>query len=92
MCKKAKLAWFVILAVLFQIAVGFCQSQSEYALIRRKVFGNPVIWKLTKSVTNDNWDIDLFGYPRSTAQSYIMALGVNCIPVCHSNLTMIGAG
>jgi len=72
MCKKAKLAWFVILAVLFQIAVGFCQSQSEYALIRRKVFGNPVIWKLTKSITNDYWDIDLFGYPRSTAQSYIM--------------------
>jgi hypothetical protein len=28
------------------------QSQSEYALISRKVFGNPVIWKLTKDVTH----------------------------------------
>ncbi len=48
------------------------QSQSEYVLIKRKVFGNPVIWKLTKSVTNEHWDIDLFGYPRASAQSYIM--------------------
>jgi hypothetical protein len=72
MCKKAKLIFFVISALLFQIAAGFCQSQSEYALIRRKVFGNPEIWRLTKSITNDYWDIDLFGYPRASAQSYIM--------------------
>ena len=72
MYKKANLAWFVALAVLFQSEIGLCQSQSEYALIRRKVFGNPVIWKLTRSVTNTYWDIDLFSSPRSSAQSYIM--------------------
>jgi len=60
----------LLLAAFYEL--GLTQSQSEYALIRRKVFGNPVIWKLTRSVTNTYWDIDLFSSPRATAQSYIM--------------------
>jgi hypothetical protein len=75
MCKKAYFVWLATLTSLFLSAQGFCQSQSEYALIRRPVFSNPVIWRLTKDVTNDYWDIGLFGYLRATALSYIMDPG-----------------
>ena len=50
----------------------YAQPESEYALIRRPVFQNPMIWKMTKEVTNTHWDIDLFEFPRASAQSCIM--------------------
>lgn len=66
----------LIVLVGLMLSISSCpihaQSESEYALIRRPVFQNPMIWKLTKDVTNTYWDIDLFGFPRAAAQSYIM--------------------
>ena len=47
------------------------QSPSEFALIRQPAFNTPLIWKLTKSVTNQHWNIDLFEFPRSSVESYI---------------------
>ncbi len=62
----------VMIAMSAWYSIAQAQSESQNALIRRAVFKTPLIWKLTKSVTNDLWGKDLFGYPRSTAQSYIM--------------------
>jgi hypothetical protein len=51
----------------------FSQSQSEYALIRRKVMEYPEIWKMTKSEAMTQFDgKQLFINPLSTSQSYIM--------------------
>lgn len=72
MRKRNRLAVTILLLLAAFYELGLTQSQSEYALIRRQVFGNPVIWKLTRSVTNTYWDIDLFSYPRAGANSYIM--------------------
>lgn len=47
--------------------------QSEYALIPRLVFKNPPIWKLTKSVANNYWGKDLYHYPYSSSQDYVMS-------------------
>ncbi len=52
-------------------AIG--QEQSEFALIREPFFTNPLIWKMTKGVTNTHWGKDLFGTPQSACQSYIMS-------------------
>jgi hypothetical protein len=72
MGKRNNLAVTILLLLVAFYESGLTQSQSEYALIRQPVFKNPLIWKLTRSVTNDYWDIDLFSSPRSSAQSYIM--------------------
>jgi len=48
------------------------QSASEFALIRRPVFQNPEITHLTRGVANAQWNKNLFGNPRASAQSYIM--------------------
>ena len=72
MSRKAGFARIVALVVLLPGASGLCQDQSEHALVRRSVFSNPLIWRMTKSVTNSYWGIDLFGYPRAGAMSYVM--------------------
>lgn len=48
------------------------QSQSDYALLRRPVFKNPLIYKLTKSVTEYYWGTQLFINCYSAATSYVM--------------------
>jgi hypothetical protein len=73
MTKRNHLVITLLLVVATSCEVGLAQSQSEYALIREPVFQNPLIWKLTRSVANSYWDIDLFSSPRSSAQSYIMS-------------------
>ena len=60
----------LLLAAFYEL--GLTQSQSEYALIRLPVFKNPLIWKMTRDVTNTYWDISLFSSPRAGANSYIM--------------------
>ena len=51
----------------------FSQSQSEYALIRRKVMEYPEIWKMTKSEAMTQFDgKQLFINPLSASQSYVM--------------------
>ncbi|MDD3731050.1 MAG: FlgD immunoglobulin-like domain containing protein [candidate division Zixibacteria bacterium] len=68
---------YTILYIIILILINSCsvlsQSNSEYALVRRQVFQNPEIWRLSKGVTNDAWDIALFGNPFASAQSYIMS-------------------
>ncbi len=49
------------------------QQESQYALLSRPVFKNPLIWRLTKSVTNSLWGVDLFYCPWSMAQSYVIS-------------------
>jgi hypothetical protein len=72
MQKKTHLTVTILLLLAAFYESGLTQSQSEYALMRRPVLKNPLIWKLTRSVTNDYGDIDLFSSPRATAESYIM--------------------
>ena len=66
----------LIIATLLLLAVasepGLTQSESEYALIQQPVFKNPMIWKMTRDVTQTYWNIRLFSSPRASAQSYIM--------------------
>jgi len=73
--KKIVLIWFIPLAMLFPNATAHCQSQSQFALIQRPVFENPLISKLTRNETNTLWGVDLFGNSPSAAQSYIMTPG-----------------
>ncbi|MEW5994570.1 MAG: FlgD immunoglobulin-like domain containing protein [Candidatus Zixiibacteriota bacterium] len=75
MCKKPCRILVVVLLLAASYDLGLGQSQSDYALIRQPVFTNPLIWKLTRSVTNQYWNIDLFLYPRSSAQSFVMDPG-----------------
>ncbi len=70
---KKKITLLTMATSLLLNGVSHCQSQSEYALIRKPIFKNPLIWKMTRNVTNTYWDIDLFSSPQSAAQSYIMS-------------------
>ena len=61
-----------ILILLVAISqTGYTQSQSDFALIKQPVFTDPLTWKLTASITNQHWNVDLFSFSRSTALSYI---------------------
>lgn len=73
MTKRISFIQFILLFLLVFHQIGLCQSQSQYALIRRPVFTNPLIWKLTKSVAWSEWGVQLFIDPASVAQSYIMS-------------------
>jgi hypothetical protein len=73
MTKRINFIWIILLLCLVVYNIGLCQSQSQYALIRRPVFTNPLIWKLTKSVAWSEWGVQLFIDPASVAQSYIMS-------------------
>lgn len=72
---KVILKYFVAatFALIVWINPASAQSPSEFALIRRPVLRGPQILKLTKSVTNELWGIDLFANPRSSAESYVAA-------------------
>ena len=70
MSKKTTLIVVLILFIFEGAAFSWCPSDS--ALIRIPVMLNPLIWKMTKSVTNDLWGIDLYYYPYSASQSYRM--------------------
>ncbi len=72
MLKRLNLILIIFLFLFAYPENGFSQSPSQYALIRRPVFQNPLIWKLTKSVTNSLWGKNLFGDLHSAAQSYMM--------------------
>ena len=72
MRKRRNLAVAILIVLTAFYESGLTQGQSDHALIRRKVFGNPVIWKLTRSLTNTYWGIDLFSSPRAGASSYVM--------------------
>ncbi|MGB8658202.1 MAG: FlgD immunoglobulin-like domain containing protein [Candidatus Zixiibacteriota bacterium] len=61
--------------LLFHLAfyeIGASQSQSQYALIRRPVFEDPLVWRLTKNFTWSEWGTQLFVDCQSVAQSYVM--------------------
>lgn len=67
---------FILVSSIFILSVaisqtGMTQSQSDFALIKRPVFTNPLTWKLTTSITNQHWNVDLYSFPRSIALSYI---------------------
>jgi len=68
-----KIILLILLLVLVHTISGFSQSQSDSALIRRPVFKNPLVWKLTKSVANSLWGKDLYYYPYSEVQAYAMS-------------------
>ncbi len=72
MGRKASVVGLIFLAVLITAEMGHCQSQSQYALLRKPVFKNPLIWKMTRSMTNTNWGVNLYARPLASAQSYIM--------------------
>ena len=72
MIKKINFIWAILLCCFVFCETGLCQSQSEYALIRRPVYHNPLIWKWTSTETWNQWGIQLFINPVSTAQGYIM--------------------
>jgi hypothetical protein len=73
MLKKTNLFLTVLLLIITLSETGICQSQSQYALIKRPVYQNPLIWKFTKYETNTLWGVDLFGNQVSAAQSYVMS-------------------
>ncbi|MCJ7507654.1 MAG: dockerin type I domain-containing protein [candidate division Zixibacteria bacterium] len=72
MIRKPNLILVTLLFLFVSFENSFSQSPSQYALIKRPVFQNPLIWKLTKSVTNSLWGKNLFGDPHSAVQSYMM--------------------
>jgi hypothetical protein len=76
MSRKVNLIILIILVTLFFIFIknGFCQSPSQYALIKRPVMKDPLIWKFTKGVTNYYFGKKLFYNPHSASQSYVMDL------------------
>ena len=51
---------------------GFAQSNSYTALISHIIYTSPETWKMSRTVANSFWDLDLFNYPRIAAQDYIM--------------------
>ncbi len=57
----------VVGTILFSVVAesGFTQTPSDYALIKRKIYDTPEIWEITKSLTNSEFGVDLFNYPRS---------------------------
>lgn len=70
MSKTITLLVVLILFIFQGVTFSWCPSDS--ALIRTPVMLNPLIWKMTKSVTNDLWGIDLYYFPYSATQSYRM--------------------
>lgn len=65
-----------ILAAVLLVSSWTCnalaQSESDYALVQIPFFSNPVIiWNLNKYVTNAYLEVDLFGKPRASSQSYV---------------------
>ena len=51
---------------------GFAQSNSYTALISHIIYTSPETWKMSRTVANSFWDLDLFNYPRIADQDYIM--------------------
>ncbi|MCJ7577625.1 MAG: hypothetical protein MUO91_04160, partial [candidate division Zixibacteria bacterium] len=72
MAKRINFLWFTFLFLLVLHEIGLCQSQSQYALIRRPVYYDPVLWKWTSAEAWNQWGVQLFINPVSTAQSYVM--------------------
>ena len=72
MIKRINFIWVILLLCLVFYDTGLCQSQSQYALIRRPVYYDPVIWKWTSVETWNQWGVQLFINPVSAAQSYVM--------------------
>ncbi|MEK7775477.1 MAG: hypothetical protein AAB305_06295 [Candidatus Zixiibacteriota bacterium] len=72
MLKKCSVIAFFALSLCLGYEASQAQSPSAYALIRRPVFENPLIWKLTRQVANSAWSVDLFNNPVSASASYIM--------------------
>jgi hypothetical protein len=63
----------LVITIIGVTNIAMAQQPSEYALLREPVFKNPLIWKLTRHVTDSLWGVDLFYRPRSMAQSYIIS-------------------
>jgi hypothetical protein len=51
---------------------GLSQSHSDYALIRKPLFINPDVYKLTKSFTEQEWGIQLFMNSPCAAGGYVI--------------------
>lgn len=64
-----------LFAVMLIVSSWYCsvsaQSESDYALLQIPFFSDPFIWNLNKTVTNGYLEVDLFGKPRASAQSYV---------------------
>ena len=73
MKNKKYLVLIITLLLMVLVEPGLTLSQSENALIRKPVFKTPVIWKMTRDVTETYWDVRLFNNPISSSQSYIMS-------------------
>ena len=41
------------------------QSQSQYALIKWKIFVDPDVWELNQSIAQEAFNVNLFSYPRT---------------------------
>lgn len=72
MRKRIHFIWIVLLFCFVFCETGLSQSQSEYALIRRPVYYDPLIWRWTSTETWNQWGVQLFVNPVSVAQSYVM--------------------
>jgi hypothetical protein len=72
MMKKINFIWAFVLICFVLCETGLSQSQSEYALIRRPAWEDPLIWKLTKSVAEQYLGGQLFINNESATQGYIM--------------------
>lgn len=72
MTKRINFIWLILLFCLVFCERGLSQSQSEYALIRRPVYYDPLIYKWTSTEVWNQWGVQLFINPVSTAQSYVM--------------------
>jgi hypothetical protein len=72
MMKRINFIWIILLFCLVFCETGLSQSQSEYALIRRPVWKDPLIWKVTKSVAEQYLGGQLFINNESAAQGCIV--------------------
>lgn len=72
MIRKISAVLIILIVSLGFYVEGFSQSPSQYALIRRPVLENPLIWKMTKSEAWAQFGSQLIINSVSAAQSYIM--------------------
>lgn len=72
--KKIKISWLFLTLILLLILPQLEKARgwSDQALIQRKVFENPDVWRLTKGYANSEWGVDLFAYPYSASQAYLL--------------------
>ena len=49
---------------------GLTQTQSDYALVRQRIIISPEIWEINKDLTNSEFGVDLFHYPRTGVFTY----------------------